>query len=87
MSEVCCLLAASSLLHKDKDAHKDVMSEQGLENVMDCYPTIKYVDDGVEKSEIQNKYFLMKTLLRQMCFFYILMNLMERDIRMDSVHL
>jgi len=30
-----------------------------LENIMDCYPTIKYVDEGVEKSEIQNKYFLM----------------------------
>lgn len=33
--------------------------QTSLENVMDCYPTIKYVDDGVEKSEIQNKYFLM----------------------------
>jgi len=30
-----------------------------LDQVMDCYPTIKYIDDGVEKSEIQNKYFLM----------------------------
>ena len=30
-----------------------------LDKIMDCYPTIKYVDDGVEKSEIQNKYFLM----------------------------
>jgi len=30
-----------------------------LEQVMDCYPTIRYMDDGVEKSEIQNKYFLM----------------------------
>jgi len=30
-----------------------------LEEVMDCYPTIRYMDDGVEKSEIQNKYFLM----------------------------
>jgi len=30
-----------------------------LEQVMDCYPTIKYIEDGTEKSEIQNKYFLM----------------------------
>jgi len=30
-----------------------------LEEVMDCYPTIKYMDEGVEKAEIQNKYFLM----------------------------
>ena len=32
---------------------------QELDKIMDCYPTIKYVDDGVEKTEIQNKYFLM----------------------------
>jgi len=30
-----------------------------LEQVMDCFPTIHYIDEGVEKSEIQNKYFLM----------------------------
>ena len=34
-------------------------SQTGLENIMDCYPTIKYLDDGVEKTEIQNRYFLM----------------------------
>jgi len=33
--------------------------QTSLENIMDCYPTIKYLDDGVEKSEIQNRYFLM----------------------------
>jgi len=33
--------------------------QTSLENIMDCYPTIKYVDEGVEKTEIQNKYFLM----------------------------
>jgi len=32
---------------------------KGLDEIMDCYPTIKYVDEGVERSEIQNKYFLM----------------------------
>merc|ERR1711884_75727 len=30
-----------------------------LDKIMDCYPTVKYMDEGVEKSEIQNKYFLM----------------------------
>merc|ERR1712083_803762 len=34
-------------------------AETKLEQVMDCYPTIRFMDDGVEKSEIQNKYFLM----------------------------
>jgi len=33
--------------------------QTSLESIMDCYPTIKYVDEGVEKTEIQNKYFLM----------------------------
>jgi len=33
-------------------------AETKLEQVMDCYPTIRFMDDGV-KSEIQNKYFLM----------------------------
>jgi microsomal prostaglandin-E synthase 2 len=31
-----------------------------LEQIMDCYPTIRYVDaDGKEKADIQNQYFLM----------------------------
>lgn len=31
-----------------------------LDNVMDCYPAIRFIDeDGKEKEEIQNKYFLM----------------------------
>ena len=34
-------------------------SGSGLDQIMDCYPTVKYMDEGVEKSEIQNKYFLM----------------------------
>jgi len=34
-------------------------SGTGLDQVMDCYPSIRYVDDGVEKSEVQNRYFLM----------------------------
>lgn len=32
---------------------------KGLDEIMDCYPTIKYQDEGVERTEIQNKYFLM----------------------------
>ena len=34
-------------------------SETGLDQVMDCYPTMRWQEDGKEKSEIQNKYFLM----------------------------
>jgi len=35
-------------------------SEASLEQILDCYPSIKYIDsDGKEKVEIQNKYFLM----------------------------
>lgn len=31
-----------------------------MEEIMDCYPAIRYIDsDGKEKEEIQNKYFLM----------------------------
>jgi len=34
--------------------------EANLEQIMDCYPTIRYVDtDGSEKADIQNRYFLM----------------------------
>jgi len=33
--------------------------DSSLEQVMDCYPTIRYMEEGVEKAEIQNKYFLM----------------------------
>jgi len=34
-------------------------SSQALEEVMESYPTMRWMEDGKEKSEIQNKYFLM----------------------------
>lgn len=39
---------------------KLVDENSGLDLVMECYPTIRYYDDdGKEKQDIQNKYFLM----------------------------
>eukprot|EP00088_Acartia_fossae_P059945 TRINITY_DN716_c0_g1_i4.p1 TRINITY_DN716_c0_g1~~TRINITY_DN716_c0_g1_i4.p1 ORF type:complete len:436 (-),score=98.95 TRINITY_DN716_c0_g1_i4:1225-2532(-) len=34
--------------------------DSNLEQIMDCYPTIRFVEaDGTEKADIQNRYFLM----------------------------
>jgi len=44
----------SALFSKLADANSD------LEQIMDCFPSIRYYDeDGKEKLDIQNKYFLM----------------------------